>query len=406
MADEPKAPAVTRDSVNQDIANNPESGLDIAGIQKRISDLTSLNGTNYNYSVADPAGLTQILYSHIAAELTRNGLPVSQPEVQKAAELSANSLISVGSVPASTLSQVLGNGPLHGSQDFFNGLASGIQQNFNPQNFQKTQSQTLNYSDDITRLTGLLQTQQQQLADQQQVDQINKLGASQRGQSDQLFQQALAALTVKPGEFGPGYSQEGLNNITNQLAVQGGRALSDVQSGAQQRGITGSSIEQFGLAQTQGQLAQAIANSTLQYLQQSGTAAEQNKQFLSNSLFQAAQSYLGAGQQSSGLAASSGAANTQNDLARSQLAAQIQQFGQSQAENVRQFNLNLQYQQNQANENLALLMNQMGRGTNGLGAALGGAVSGASAGATLGPLGALGGGIAGAGLGYFGSQQK
>jgi len=235
------------------------------------------------------------------------------------------------------------------------------------------------------------QTQQQELAE------------SQRQKSDVLFQNAIQALAQPVPLFTPQRSQEALAHIQETILGRGETALSSVEAQQAQRGLTGSSIEAFALAEQEGNIVDALANATFQFLSESGEAGQRNKEVLAQSLLSQAQVLLGAGQQTEGLVTGREVSSQELNLNRNRLQAQIQQFNQQLQESQRQFTQNLDFQKQTAAQNLQLLLQQLSqpRRKNIGSALLGGAGAGAGLGFLVGgPLGAaIGAGVGGVGGG-------
>lgn len=270
------------------------------------------------------------------------------------------------------------------------------------------------YGSEISRVNKLAEQTRQNEEVKAQEQQYQQLAETQRKGSADTFQQALQAFQQPLPTFTPEFSEAALGKLQGDIARQGESALSRTESGFAERGLTGSSIEAFGKAQTEGNVADAFAQATLNFLQQSGTSAQRNREFLASQLFNQAQTMLSAGQQSQGLAANQGQFNANNLTAQNQLQTQIAQFNQQFQESQRQFNEQIGFQKEQAQSNLALLLQQMSQG-GGINAggiatgALGGAASGALVGSVVPGIGtAIGAGVGAVtgGLGsYFGQRR-
>ena len=220
------------------------------------------------------------------------------------------------------------------------------------------------------------------------ISQQQQLAQSQLGQSNSLFQQAMQALQAPLSTFNGAFTQDALTNVQGQIGKQGEAALSTVKADAAKRGIAGSTIEGSNVAATQGNIAEALANQTFQFLLQSGQQGEQNRQFLAQSLFSAAQSYLGAGTQSNATGIQQQGQIADSALRQQTLAEQIRQFNEQQGENSRQFNLGLSAQNANQADNMNLLMRQlsMGQNKNIAGSAISGLGAGAMSGLALAPF--------------------
>ena len=255
----------------------------------------------------------------------------------------------------------------------------------------------------LTAATELATQQRKAQAESDRVAAQEALATGQREQSANLFNQAISAFGQALPTFTPEFTAEMLGNIQENVLRQGVTALSNTEAAAQQRGITGSSIEQFGLAQTEGEIMRSLRDATFQFLLQSGQSSQRNREFLANSLMQQSSALLGAGQGTAGLAQQSALTGQQLDLQRTQLASQIAQFNKTFSESQRQFNKQMTFQQKQAGENLALLIQQLSqpRKKQFGSALLGGAGTGAGLGFLVGgPVGAgIGAGIGGLGGG-------
>ena len=270
------------------------------------------------------------------------------------------------------------------------------------------------YQGEITRVNQLVSQRTKDEAETNRQAEQQQLAAGQREKSDSLFQEALKTLFQPTPLFTSQYSPDFLQQLQSSILERGETSLSNVEAQQADRGLTGSSIEAYALAQEEGNITEALANATFQFLAKSGESGQQNKEFLSRSLLSQAQALLGAGQQTESLVTNRELTAQDFDLNRQKLQTQIAQFNMQLQESTRQFNENLDYQKSQASSNLALLLQQLsqGRKGNGLGGATAGALGGAATGAYVGSvvpgigtaIGAVGGGVIGGLGGYFSSQ--
>jgi len=233
-------------------------------------------------------------------------------------------------------------------------------------------------------LAPLLEAAEAEEAEASRVQGQIDLASGQRQASADLFSQAIAQFGKESPQFTPEFSEEALANIQQSVLKQGVSALSTTEAGAARRGITGSSIEAFQLAETQGQIAQALRDATFQFLIKSGDAGQRNREFLASSLFNQSQTLLGAGQGTEGLVTGREISGSQLALNQQQLAAQIQQFNQALNQSQSQFQQTLKSQQDQAAQDLQLLSQALGSGGGGASDILGLAFGGASALGTVG----------------------
>lgn len=214
----------------------------------------------------------------------------------------------------------------------------------------------------------------------------------ERAQAQSLFETAQQEL-LKPGTppFSPELSADVIRQLQAHLETIGETQRQNVEAGAAARGITGSSTEQFGLATSEKGTLDAIANTTLNFLLQSGQAGARNREFIIQQLQNQANALLGSAQTGAGLATTQDISQQGLDLQKQQLQAQIMQFNQQLQQQSSQFQQQLSFQQSQAAQDMQLLLQQLNKPARGsfagLGAGLGGAL-GIGAGLALAPTGA------------------
>lgn len=338
---------------------------------------------------------------------------LSDDRIRKAADEAAQHFVGERNTGAQSLSDFIGpklagGGSQYSANDFgkaLEGLSSSVG-SYIPQG-------PGDYINELTRVnTSLAQSRKSQGQAQNQA-QTQGLSQQQQQQAQQLQQAALQQLGQPAGLFtDPTLTQAALDQLRGMANIQGETGRQNVEASAANRGITGSSIEQFGLAQNQNMLDNTIAQQTLNFLLQSGQMGEQNKQFIVQQLQNQANSLLGASQGTAQLATTQDFGQQGIDLQRVQMQQQLQMYNQNFQETQRQFDQTLQYQQSQAAQNMQLLLHQLGRGSGvGLGASV---LSGTATGAGLGAFGGtpLSVGI-GSGLGalyglgtYYGNSQN
>lgn len=379
----------------EDISKRPNEDLSSAELKQRIDIMKQLPTQTSNIQFNKP-----LFISHLQQQLVGNGLDAQV--AQKEAEYVANYYDINKTLPEDFKR---GRAGLGGGE----GIPVAIERAINNGTYQIDTGGSSGYSQQIKDANALLTTKLSTEKEESRLAEQANLAESQRAKSDALFQEAVKALYQPIPTFTPELSEEVLANLQGKILQQGQTALSSVQAGAQKRGITGSSIEQFGLAQTQGNITQSLADATLNFLMKSAESGKSNREFLANSLFNAAQSYLGAGGQTEGLVSTGALSGNQLGLQKEQLAQQIQQFSQQMAESRRQYDTTLAEQQKTAAENMQLLSRYLSGGgdsKNFIGNMLSGLVGGASAGTGLGEYGGLIGGLGGLALGGIGTAAQ
>lgn len=403
-----------REGVLEDLNINPSETLSEEGLQARIKNLQTLGGEDQTRTAVDlvrmEADITQYVLKRLG-ELQTQNVPISA--VQQGASFAAAN-IAVGGYNPQAFAEVISNssaGAVFGRDfDTLKAIANEVGSVF-PQTLPAYNTQVKykqDFSGGIKQINTILAEKQKATQEQRRIQEQQMLAEAQRGKSDVLFNQALQALNTQVPQFSPELSEGVLQNLQNTILGQGRSALSNVQAAAERRGITGSSIEAFQTAETEGQIANSLANATLQFLVQSGSAGQANREFLANSLFKAAQTYLGAGQGTEQLVTGREITGNELDLRRTQLAEQIRQFGTQIAESRRQFDEQMGFNKTQAADNIRLLLQQLGqeKPRNPLGVGMSSAALGAGLGALLAaPTGglSLGAGAAiGAGAGGLG----
>jgi len=250
-----------------------------------------------------------------------------------------------------------------------------------------------NYSKQISKFEK--ESDPEALADKKKEDKriadLLDLAGKQRGESAQLYGQALEAFQKPLPTFTPEFSQEVLGEIASRIKTQGETARSQVESEQAKRGLTGSSIEAFALGEQDQNTIDSLRQATFDFLMKSGESSQRNREFLATSLFNQAQTMLGAGLQTEEMAIGKEKFGSQQALAQQQLMSQINQFNQTMATNRQQFQSQQALQQQQIQENTSLFNKYINtRSSSGMGI-------GEILGLTFQGLGAVGGAAGGIG---------
>lgn len=273
------------------------------------------------------------------------------------------------------------------------------------------------FSNELSRVNTLYGQSQKSASQNQTQNTIAAQGQGYQQQAQGLMEASRQAMASPEPIFSPELSQEVMQNLQSIIQKQGSADLANTQAAAQARGLTGSSIEQFGMSQTQGNTQQNLVNATLNFLLQSGQAGAQNRDFIVQTLSNQANTLLAAGQGAQGLAVNTNLSQQGLDLQQTQLQNQILQFNKQLEQQSTQFNQSLDFQKSQAAQDMHLLLQQLNQhgGPSPFSSAMSGITGGAGIGFGLSmipgvgiPLAAGLGAAGGLGLGlgsFYGSNK-
>jgi len=372
-----------------------EEGLTDDELQTRLEAFKTIGGIKGQGTAFDLAGFANAIKPRIRAAV--GGIAITEEAINAVANFTA-SRVSQGTFSGQNFAEIIkdtnpgGVSPtdFEALKETGNRLGGEFAQDV-PKFYTTVETPAQDVSADVKRIGGLIRKRKTDAAEQGRIDSLLQLAAGQREESGKLFGTALEAFQKPLPTFTPEFSAEVLDEIASRIAAQGETGREQTVAEQAKRGLTGSSVEAFALSEQEANTVDSLRQATFDFLLKSGEAGQRNREFLAQSLFQQAQTLLGAGLQTEGMAIGKEQFQASNILNQQQLAAQIAQFNQQMQFSREQFKTQTAFKEKELQSNMDLFnkyINTKSSGGMGIGEILG---------LTFQGIGAVGGALGGGG---------